>query len=81
VEVRKEGDAGWKSVQAPALNAPQDDELNYLRAVARNGLVVDGPGSLSINVVVAEVLDAARESAKTGRTVKIMKRVNLHTSR
>jgi len=67
-------------VQAPALNAPQDDELNYLRAVTRDGLVVDGPGSLSINVVVAEVLDAARESAKTGRTVKIMKRVNLPTS-
>jgi predicted dehydrogenase len=81
VEVRKEGDAGWKTVQAPALNPPQDDELNYLRAVARDGLVVDGPGSLSINVVVAEVLDAARESAKTGRTVKIMKRVNLPTSR
>jgi len=77
VEVRNEGDASWKTVQVPALAPPEDDELNYLRAVARGGLIPDGPGSLSVNVVVAEVLDAARESARTGRTVKINRRVNI----
>jgi predicted dehydrogenase len=78
VEVRKEGEAAPRSVQAPALRPPENDELTYLRAVARDGFVPTGPGTLGANVVVAEVLDAARESARTGKTVKIMKSVYLH---
>lgn len=78
MEVRKEGDAAWRTIQASALLPPEDDELKYLRAVARDGRILEGPGSLGVNVVVAEVLDAARESARSGRTVKIMKRVYLH---
>jgi hypothetical protein len=53
------------------LEPPQDDELRYLRAVVVDKLKPSGPGSLEINVVVAEVMDAARESAKTGKTVRI----------
>lgn len=78
VEVRKEGDKEWRMVQAPTLKTPQDDELSYLRAVVREGLIPDGPGTLSVNVVVAEVLDAARGSARTGKTVKISNRVYIH---
>jgi len=37
----------------------------------REGLKPEGPGLLGLNVVVAEVLDAARESAKAGKTVKM----------
>jgi predicted dehydrogenase len=80
MELRKEGDAGWKTVAASALQPPEDDELNYLRAVARDGLIPEGPGSLGVNVVVAEVLDAARESARTGKAVTIPKKVNIHSS-
>lgn len=75
LEVRKEGDAAWKTVQAPPLRPPMDDELTYLRAVVRDGMLPDGPGTLGVNVVVAEVLDAARESARTGKTTKIWKKV------
>ncbi|MGB7434520.1 MAG: Gfo/Idh/MocA family oxidoreductase [Candidatus Acidiferrum sp.] len=70
MEVRTAGESAPKTVQAPSLMPPQDDELRYLRAVVLEGLKPEGPSSLQINVVVAEVMDAARESAKTGKTVK-----------
>jgi glucose-fructose oxidoreductase len=69
--VRKLGEQQGQQVKAPALTPPQDDELRYLRAVVVGGLKPEGPGSLQINVVVAEVMDAARESARTGKTVKM----------
>jgi len=78
LEVRKEGDGAAKTVQAAALIPPEDDEVKYLLAVAREGRIPEGPGTLTVNVVVAEVLDAARESARTGKTVKIVHRVNIH---
>lgn len=71
MEVRREGDPAAKTVSAPALMPPQDDELRYLRAVVLEGLKPEGPSSLQTNVVVAEVMDAARQSAKTGKTVKM----------
>lgn len=71
LEVRKAGEKQAEKVEAKALTPPMDDELSYLRAVVREGLKPEGPGSLEVNVVVAEVLDAARESAKTGRTVRM----------
>jgi glucose-fructose oxidoreductase len=69
LEVRKAGEKQAEKLEAKGLTPPMDDELSYLRAVVREGLIPDGPGSLEVNVVVAEVLDAARESARTGRTV------------
>jgi predicted dehydrogenase len=71
MEVRKVGDAAAKKVDAPALKPPEDDELRYLRAVVLEGRKPEGQSSLEVNVVVAEVMDAARESAKTGKTVKM----------
>jgi glucose-fructose oxidoreductase len=71
--VRKLGESQATQLKAPALVAPQDDELRYLRAVVMEKLKPTGPGSLEINVVVAEVMDAARESAKSGKTVKMEK--------
>jgi len=71
LEVRREGDAEAKKLTAPALIEPQNEPIAYLRAVVLEGLKPEGPGSLQINVVVAEILDAARESAKNGRTVKL----------
>jgi glucose-fructose oxidoreductase len=71
IEVRHAGDAEAKSVTAAPLPQPQNDSITYLRAVVLDGKKPEGPGSLEINVVVAEILDAARESAKTGRAVKL----------
>ena len=69
--MRKAGEKQAEKVEAKGLVPPMDDELSYLRAVVRGELKAEGPGSLEVNVVVAEVLDAARESARTGRTVKM----------
>jgi len=74
IEVRRAGDAEAKKMAAKALVEPQNDSIAYLRAVVLDGLKPEGPGSLEINVVVAEILDAARESAKSGRTVRMEKK-------
>jgi predicted dehydrogenase len=75
VRVRLAGDKDEKSEAAPKIAAPYDDELSYLRAVLLNAaLKPDGLSSLETNVIVAEIMDAARESAATGKTVKFGKR-------
>jgi hypothetical protein len=58
-------------VVARIVPPPNDDPMNYLRAVVFDGWKPEGPGSLEANVVVAEILDAARESARTGKTLKM----------
>jgi predicted dehydrogenase len=45
------------------------DEISYLAAVVRGRLTPAGLSSLANNLVVVEILDAARESAKTGKRV------------
>jgi predicted dehydrogenase len=71
MEVRLAGEDEAKKMEAKTIAPPEDDSLHYLRAVVRDGLKPEGLGSLEVNVVVAEILDAARESAKTGKTVKM----------
>lgn len=58
-------------VPSPALASPEDDTLRYLAAVVRGEVRPSGLSSLENNLVVTEILDAARESAQTGRTVKL----------
>lgn len=71
LEVRLPGEKQANAVTAQPLPEPQNDEISYLRAVVLQGMKPTGPGSLAINVVVAEILDAARGSSKTGKTVKM----------
>jgi glucose-fructose oxidoreductase len=58
--------------EAPKLAAPYDDSLHYFAAVVRGQ--VDDHGSLSsleTNLIVTEILDAARQSAHMGKTVTL----------
>jgi predicted dehydrogenase len=71
LELRLAGEKEAKKVPAKPLPEPLNDEITYLRAVVFDGLPPEAPGSLEVNVVVAEILDAARESAETGKTVKM----------
>ena len=73
MEVRRAGEKEAKKVTAKALVEPENDSISYLRAVVLEGRKPTGPSSLEVNVVVAEIMDAARESAKTGKTVKMGK--------
>ena len=57
--------------RTPAELKPQEaDSISYLIAVAR-GMKPGGLSSIENNVIVTEILEAARESAKTGRTVTL----------
>jgi predicted dehydrogenase len=55
----------------PALTDPNTDSLSYLVAVVRGKIQPSGLSSLGVNIVVTEILDAARESAKTGKRVDL----------
>jgi glucose-fructose oxidoreductase len=58
--------------KAPPLASPQDDSLNYLVAVLQHRLEPKGDlTSLDTNVAVVHILDAARQSARTGKSVPL----------
>jgi predicted dehydrogenase len=54
---------------AGRLNSPYDDSLSLLRAVVLDDADPGAPSSLQTNMVVTEILDAARRSAASGKTV------------
>jgi glucose-fructose oxidoreductase len=58
-------------VAAKSVPPPYDDSLTYLRAVVLDGLKPDSPSSLETNLVVTEILDAARASAAEGKTIRV----------
>jgi len=56
------------------LEGPQSNSLSYLAAVLRGQLEPKGDlTALDTNVIVMQILDAARESARTGKTVTLTK--------
>ena len=54
-----------------ALPADEQDPVSYLIAVVRGRLTPAGRSSLENNLIVTEILAAARESTETGRTVRL----------
>jgi glucose-fructose oxidoreductase len=55
---------------AAPLAPPEDSSLHYLAAVVRGQIQPSGDlTALDTNMVVMQILDAARESARTGRSV------------
>jgi predicted dehydrogenase len=72
MRLRYEHDSEEHMTTPAQLNAPGNDSLNYLAAVLRGQLVPKGDlTALDTNVVVMQILDAARESARTGKTVRL----------
>jgi len=68
LRVRKAGTAETEVTPAP-LNAPNSDPLSYLAAVVRKEIKPSGLSSLQVNMVVTEILEAAQDSARTGRKI------------
>jgi len=62
---------GETSADAKPLDDAKGDSVSYLRAVLLGGLKPEGQSSLETNVIVTEILDAARQSAATGKTVSL----------
>src|SRR6266446_876061 len=59
------------AADAMPLEKTKEDSVSYLRAVLLGGLKPEGQSSLETNVIVTEILDAARQSAATGKTVSL----------
>lgn len=70
LRVRLPGHAEEHRKAAP-LKPPDDDFLRYFAAVVRGEIKPSGLSSLANNLIVTEILDAARRSAATGRTVRL----------
>lgn len=57
--------------QAKPATPPMTDPVSYFAAVVRKQIKPSGLSGLPVNLVAQEILDAARKSAATGRTVKL----------
>ena len=72
IRIRREHDAEEHTSSAPPLGARERDSLAYLSAVLRGEIVPRGDlTALDTNVIVMQILDAARESVRTERVVKL----------
>jgi predicted dehydrogenase len=58
-----------REMEVPLLKGAEEDQLAYLAAVVRRQIAPSGLSSVEMNLIVTEILDAARESANTGRRV------------
>jgi predicted dehydrogenase len=56
---------------AKPLDSHESDSVNYLRAVILDGMPPQGLSSLETNMIVTQILDAARQSAATGKTIHL----------
>lgn len=70
LRLRREG-TNEETSPVPALTGVNRDPLSYLAAVVRGELRPSGLSSLEVNLIATEILDAARESARTGKRVEL----------
>ncbi|HLK69390.1 MAG TPA: Gfo/Idh/MocA family oxidoreductase [Bryobacteraceae bacterium] len=72
LKVRLPGEHSVEESRTPAELPPgQQDSISYLKAVAHGEFKPSGLSSLENNVIVTEILDAARESVRTGKTITL----------
>src|SRR5262245_23573345 len=72
MRVRRSEERPAEEPKLPALTAPLDDPFAYFAAVVSGAVKVGDTdlAALPLNVTVVKILDAARTSAKTGRTIR-----------
>jgi predicted dehydrogenase len=63
-----------KLIEAKPLDPQESDSVNYLRAVVLDGMQPRGLSSLETNIIVTEILDAARQSAAMGKTIHLVEK-------
>lgn len=72
VEVRKAKESEGQMMKGQPLAAPYDDPLHYLAALLSGEIQEENSlSSLKNNITASEILDAARQSAQTGKTVAL----------
>ena len=60
-----------QKITAKPLESPYGDSLTYLAAVVNGGIRPQEPASLENNMIVIEILDAARRSAQSQSTIQL----------
>jgi predicted dehydrogenase len=65
------GDTPESRTTVDPLRDEHRDEFSYLASVVRGRTPASGLSSLANNMIVTKILTAARESVRTGRTVRI----------
>ena len=70
VRVRTGNDAEHEE-PAASLTGALGDPLSYLTAVVRGEVRPSGLSSLEVNMIVTEILDAARQSDRTGKRIDL----------
>ena len=73
LRVRLPGQRAEETPTPAALPVDEADSLSYLKAIVRGKLKPAGLSSLENNMIVTEILEAARESIRTGKTVTLPK--------
>jgi len=71
IRVRRGSEKEEEQIAAPPIAAPYDDPISELRAVIFDGAQPDRLTSLETNVMVTQILEAARLSAAGGTTVRL----------
>lgn len=71
LRIRRKGDRQEQNKRLETRAYPYDDPFSFVAAVVRGRITLaeHDLSSLENNLIVMEILDAARESAKTGKTV------------
>jgi glucose-fructose oxidoreductase len=73
VNVRLHENEPEKQFAAKPLDVREADSVSYLRAAVLDGMAPSGLSSLETNIVVTEILDAARRSVATGQAIRLSK--------
>lgn len=71
MRVRLKGEKSEQATEAPQSDAPAADPFAYLARLIHGETKPDELTSLKNNMIVVEILDAARQSAKTGKKVEL----------
>jgi predicted dehydrogenase len=69
LRVRTAGMHEEKEITPAALAGAKADPVSYFAAVVRRDIVPTGLASLEVNLIVVEILDAAHQSARTGKKI------------
>jgi glucose-fructose oxidoreductase len=74
LRLRHEHDHDEQLITAPRLETNESNSLDYLAAVLNGQIKDQGDlSALDTNIIVMQILDAARQSAREGRTIRLNK--------
>ncbi|MFD2570358.1 Gfo/Idh/MocA family protein [Spirosoma soli] len=75
MRIRLKDDKTERSTEARPTDAPASDPFSYLARLLHGETKPDELTSLENNMIVVEILDAARQSAKTGKVVPLKQKL------